>query len=299
MLAHRPILVDPVASDDATLALDALELGGIGAFSCDLGDDALTWTPATYRIFGLAPDMRVDRRAIVEMYSTDSRATLDNLRGDAIARCGRFAFDAQIHRTDGARRWMRLTAQVVATGGRARRLYGLKQDVTDEKTRLDLLRRMVEHDPVTGLPARVMFEERMADRGGGAMILFGIDGLKALNDRLGRDVGDACLCVVAERIAAALPDDTVLARIGGGEFAALVSHASGLALARRVSALLLTLALPIACDGQIVRLTASAGIAMAVAADRFDPVRLIAGAQGALHAAWADGGNAIRIVRID
>jgi PAS domain-containing protein len=103
-----------------------------GTWQCDLSNDALTWSAPVFELFGIPRGIRVDRRDIVEMYTEESRVLLDRLRSEAIANCGAFTFEAQIRRTDGVLRWMRVSADVVCRGGRATHLYGTKQDITDE-----------------------------------------------------------------------------------------------------------------------------------------------------------------------
>lgn len=112
---------------DAPLSLAA-------AWHCDLSDDSLTWTSGVFDLFGIPQGTKIDRREIVDMYCEESRELLERLRAEAIASCGSFTFEARIHRLDGAMRWMRVTADVEARSGRAVRLYGMKQDITDEMT---------------------------------------------------------------------------------------------------------------------------------------------------------------------
>jgi len=102
------------------------------SWECDLTNDALRWSPGVFDLFGIPRGTAVDRRDVVEMYVGESRALLDRLRTDAIANCGSFTFDAQIRRSDGALRWIRITADVLCKKGRAVLLYGTKQDVTAE-----------------------------------------------------------------------------------------------------------------------------------------------------------------------
>ncbi len=102
------------------------------SWQCDLTDNSLTWTDGVYDLFGLPRGSMPDRAATVEMYLPESRAELDRLRSAAIAELGSFTFEAQICRTDGAFRWIRITADVVCENGQARYLYGTKVDVTDE-----------------------------------------------------------------------------------------------------------------------------------------------------------------------
>ena len=298
--------------DKAALIERALALAGMGAWSCDLADSSLLWTAGIYDLFGLPAGTRVDRRETVAMYAEESRETMEQLRAQAIAdagtsgdaKRGRFSVDAEIVRTDGARRWMRLTGDVVVEGGRARRLYGLKQDITDEKLRWEAMRQLAEHDALTGLASRAVFQSRFLDAppGGpglaplGALILFDVDGFKQVNDRLGHAAGDACLRVVAERLAAGFPDAPMIARIGGDEFAVLVGvETLGAALELRLAAALADLRMPIVWAGEILRVGASAGIAMAGDGYAYDAEAMFAVADAALYAAKTAGRNTFRV----
>lgn len=101
-------------------------------WQCDLADDRLTWSPGVYTLFGIAPQTPLDRRAIVSIYDTDSRAMLERLRANAIAHAESFTFEARIRRPSGEWRRMRVSADVVLRDGRPIQLYGSKQDITDE-----------------------------------------------------------------------------------------------------------------------------------------------------------------------
>ena len=298
--------------DKAALIERALALAGMGAWSCDLANSSLLWTAGIYDLFGLPEGTRVDRRETVAMYAEESRETMEQLRAQAIAdagtsgdaKRGRFSVDAEIVRTDGTRRWMRLTGDVVVEGGRARRLYGLKQDITDEKLRWEAMRQLAEHDALTGLASRAVFQSRFLDAppGGsglaplGALILFDVDGFKQVNDRLGHAAGDACLRVVAERLAAGFPDAPMIARIGGDEFAVLVgAETLGAALELRLAAALADLRMPIVWAGEILRVGASAGIAAAGDAYAYDAEAMFAVADAALYAAKTAGRNTFRV----
>ena len=102
------------------------------AWRCDLADDSLTWSKGVFELFGIPHGARIDRREVIALYSDESRELLERLRSEAIARCGSFTFEARIRRLDGDWRWMRVTADVVARGGRATQLFGMKQDITVE-----------------------------------------------------------------------------------------------------------------------------------------------------------------------
>ena len=82
------------------------------------------------------------------------------------------------------------------------------------------------HDPLTGLPNRLHFlqrlERRLATTGSAAVLLMDVDRFKEVNDTLGHDVGDKLLEQVAHRLRSLASDETVVARLGGDEFAILL-----------------------------------------------------------------------------
>lgn len=102
------------------------------AWECDLATNALRWSPGVFELFGFPPGHKVTRDEAVAMYTPESAALLDQVRSRAIAEGSSFTIDVTIRRRDGALRKMRLTADVECVDGKPVRLYGTKQDVTDE-----------------------------------------------------------------------------------------------------------------------------------------------------------------------
>ncbi len=107
--------------------------GALCAWRCDLSDDSLSWTPGVFDLFGIPRGTPVARLDIVTMYCDESREELERLRSDAIANARSFTFEAEIVRTDGEHRWIRITADVACVDGRPVHLFGLKQDITAER----------------------------------------------------------------------------------------------------------------------------------------------------------------------
>lgn len=106
------------------------------------------------------------------------------------------------------------------------------------------LRHMAHHDPLTGLPNRAMFEDRLDQallRGerqgeGFAVLYIDLDGFKPVNDSAGHAAGDAMLRHVARRLEACLRKSDTVARIGGDEFAILLGDVADLDAALLVAA---------------------------------------------------------------
>lgn len=274
----------------------ASEAARIGVWECSLPDEALTWTDVVYDLFDLPRGSVIDRPAILACYTEESRQALTALRSRAIAERGGFTLDAEIVTAKGRRRWIRLTATVESENGRAVRIFGMKQDITEERLLWERTRYLAEYDVMTGLANRSQFQARLdtaeeADRPG-ALMLVDLDGFKLINDTYGHAIGDESLKAVAQRLIATCGDVELIARIGGDEFAVLLAHgvsdAESDALA---AAIVAALRQPYECDGRVLGMGASVGVARADGCSAED---LFARADAALYAAKAAGRNTAR-----
>ena len=127
------------------------------------------------------------------------------------------------------------------------------------------------HDSLTGLPNRMVAEDRLeqalarAERGNKQFAVFclDLDGFKAVNDELGHDAGDEILRSVALRLQTNLRHSDTLARVGGDEFLVLIEECSGSAAAEAVAQSLITsLQEPFLLDERRLKISASIGVAM-------------------------------------
>jgi diguanylate cyclase (GGDEF)-like protein len=139
------------------------------------------------------------------------------------------------------------------------------------RTQAEQNRHQATHDALTGLPNRLLFEDRTSQalltvrRDGGhlAVLLLDLDRFKEVNDTLGHKVGDHLICGVGLRLRETLRAIDTVARLGGDEFAVLLpsvrSRAAALEVAKRLS---VALDEPFSLDGIAVRTEPSIGIAM-------------------------------------
>jgi diguanylate cyclase (GGDEF)-like protein/PAS domain S-box-containing protein len=145
------------------------------------------------------------------------------------------------------------------------------RDVT-ERVRLQAqLQHNASHDPLTDLPNRSLFLERvgkaLTGRRAGeeqvALLYVDLDGFKAVNDSVGHQAGDHLLTQAARRLQSALRSTDTAARLGGDEFAVLVCGADEEQAMEIAERLIGTLCDPYHVDGAEVRVGASVGIAFA------------------------------------
>ncbi|WP_338723898.1 sensor domain-containing diguanylate cyclase [Devosia sp. XK-2] len=240
----------------------------IGIWSCTLPDEQLSWSDGVYDLFELPRGSVVSRAQALKMYTPETRRRMQALRKHAIETLGDFNFDAEIVTTTGKRRWMRITATVDGANGRATRIFGMKQDITEEKLLAENTRRMAETDALTGLANRALFQTRLttlcavqcSDRAD-ALILVDLDRFKAINDELGHAQGDLCLLEAGQRLQACAPRAALVARIGGDEFAIILERQSGQDPEAICAGIVQAFETPVGLGGQHRRVGASVGMA--------------------------------------
>ena len=265
----------------------------LGLWECDLATETLQWSGGTYDMFTIARERPLVRRQTLIRYPADSLKRLDRIRSRAIAERTGFNLDTDIVTPNGEQRWIRITATVECSGERPVRLFGLKQDITEEHARLDDIRRRAEFDDLTGLANRRQFLARLDEAcgdAGGTLLLVDLDGFKDVNDSLGHAAGDACLKEAARRLAAAGDTATIVARVGGDEFAILLgpSDRTPVLMVRQIMA---AMSRPIHCGWRRFQVGASVGL---TAIDGCRPEVAMRRADAALYAAKAAGRSTFR-----
>ncbi|PIE10213.1 MAG: hypothetical protein CSA72_09430 [Rhodobacterales bacterium] len=158
------------------------------------------------------------------------------------------------------------------------------------------LRKLAMTDFLTGLPNRAQFFERLArcglERGPTSLIYIDIDHFKSVNDGFGHAAGDALLRLMAQRLEQVLPRGTLLARLGGEEFAVLLPDtplAPALELAERLRKSVAEH--PFDTAQGVIPVTLSLGVHCAE--EPCDGDDLVNHADGALYAAKAGGRNRV------
>lgn len=126
-------------------------------------------------------------------------------------------------------KWLNISA-VKAENGTVTHYVGTHTDISERKDAQDKIALLAFSDTLTGLPNRILFQDRLQQalatsrRSGshGALILLDLDNFKALNDTLGHDQGDLLLQQVAQRLLACMRAGDTVARLGGDEFVVML-----------------------------------------------------------------------------
>jgi diguanylate cyclase (GGDEF)-like protein/PAS domain S-box-containing protein len=208
--------------------------------------------------------------------------------------------DCRFRRKDGEDVWTIVSACPMynADGSFAGSL-GMITDITERKQHEEMVWWQAYHDPLTQLPNRALFEDRlgqllvMSHRQGGhvAVLFLDLDRFKHVNDTLGHGIGDRLLKVVAERLTGCLRAEDTIARMGGDEFTVLLPGIDQPESAAKVAQKLLdALAQPIVIDGQELFAAGSIGISI-FPEDGQDPQTLLKHADVAMYRAKEQGGN--------
>jgi diguanylate cyclase (GGDEF)-like protein/PAS domain S-box-containing protein len=183
--------------------------------------------------------------------------------------------------------------------GKLDRRIALFSDITEEKRTEALIWEQANFDGLTKLPNRQMFYGRLqehidnAAKAGTALsiLLIDLDQFKEINDTLGHSVGDLMLIGVARRVAACVKESVMLARMGGDEFAVILSDQSDIdnidLIARKI---IQTLTEPFQLGAETAFISASIGIAL-FPADGTTLEELMRHSDQAMYAAKNEGRN--------
>ncbi len=168
-------------------------------------------------------------RSVLDLLQPEvSTAALDAYRAWIAAPSRPLRHETRLRRADGGDVPVQVTASWVdeSPEGLAAHLVMIVEDITDRKVLEAQLVHRSLHDPLTGLPNRLLFQDRLwhaLERGRRentptCVLITDLDGFKVINDELGHPMGDLVLVTFAERLRTVLRASDTAARLGGDEF---------------------------------------------------------------------------------
>ncbi len=181
-------------------------------------------------------------------------------------------------------------------------VQALEQKVLEHQAAEARIQRLAHFDALTGLPNRVLLDDRgrvalaAAQRHGRplALMFLDLDHFKSVNDSLGHRVGDAVLVQLAARLQSAVRDEDTVCRLGGDEFVVLLPETDAAGAVRVAEKLLALTQHPILVEGHELTVTPSIGIALHPQ-DGADLDALSRAADAAMYRTKEDGRNGYRL----
>jgi PAS domain S-box-containing protein len=271
-------------------------------------------SPAYKRILGYSPAELNETSSFEQIHTDDRFKVLEAAREARASGVGR-RLEYRVRHKDGTWRVLESVASTIRDAkGEVAKLVIVNRDITERKRAEQQLEHNSFHDPLTGLPNRRLFVDRLQNlflraartpERTHALLLADVDKFKNFNDTMGSRLGDQLLAEIAHRLSSCLrQDDTVarggselsaaeplLSRLGGDEFTILLDRIAeptdALRVARRIQAALVE---PFVLDGTEVRTSVSVGIAIYVPTQE-RPEDLLHDAEAALNRAKALSGS--------
>ncbi|MBF0153950.1 MAG: diguanylate cyclase [Magnetococcales bacterium] len=195
-----------------------------------------------------------------------------------------------------------ITKLIQGTDKDPERVLYISRDVTARREGEERLKHMAFHDPLTGLPNRQLFLDRLEQaiiqgrrhKQWVAVLYFDLDRFKAINDTLGHAIGDLLLQQVARRLVSCVRESDTVARLGGDEFTAILTNVTKSADILQISQnMLSSLSQKFQLEEHELVITTSIGISF-FPMDGDEPGQLVKKADAALYKAKHAGRNNIQ-----
>ncbi|MCX7291146.1 EAL domain-containing protein, partial [Janthinobacterium sp.] len=290
------------AEEKLRLSATVLEHIADGVMVVDAGGIIVTVNPAFTQITGYSEAEALGRHSSLTR-STRHDAAFYQAMWDELTATGFWRGEIWHQRKNGELylEWLTISAVRDARAGTTH-YVGVFSDITLIKESQEKLDHMAHHDPLTALPNRLLFHDRLQhallraarDQEQLAVLFIDLDRFKNVNDTLGHHVGDELLQKVAGQLAARLREGDTLARLGGDEFIVLLERVDGEYGATQVAEKLMTMFdQPFTVADHELFVTCSVGISL-FPDDALDLNMLIRNADVAMYQAKARGRNGYR-----
>lgn len=256
-------------------------------------------SPSISRVLGYKPHERVGKNIFEStLISPHDLPRVRNLFMELARNPGAGAIvELQLQHKDGSWRDFEVSGRNLLNDPNINGIVVNYHDVTERKALEKQLQHHAFHDPLTGLPNRALFTDRLQqalrrihDKISIAVLLLDLDRFKVVNDSLGHDAGDQLLIAVTKRLQKCLRPEDTLARLGGDEFGVLLERITEAKDAARVAERIADcLEPPLKVGGHRVFVTTSIGVVVS-SVDKPQSPDILRDADAAMYRAKNTGG---------
>ncbi|MCK6510308.1 EAL domain-containing protein [Myxococcota bacterium] len=267
-------------------------------------------SPSCERLLGFAPSELIGVNLYDVLFHPEDRVMIQRSH-EQVLQGQKVTLMSRSRLREGGYKWFETTLspildqedQVVGLQSISRNVTKRKEAEEKLQYSLERLEHLAQHDALTGLPNRLLFQDRLrqailqAAQTGQmvAVLCFDLDRFQRINDTFSHSAGDQLLLSVAERLKETIRQDESISRLGGDEFAVMIpSLKEPQAAVRSAQMLLRSLEEPFEKDGHELFLTASIGISF-YPIDGEDFQALLKNAYSAMYEAKEQGKNTFHL----
>jgi diguanylate cyclase (GGDEF)-like protein/PAS domain S-box-containing protein len=225
---------------DAKERLDlALEGSSLALWDWDLATNEVFFSEGWAEILGVTLEgtngATFRGEQVIALNHTDDQPRFEAALSNALRGASdEFSCDYRVPGRNGGWEWLHSSGKVTErdASGQVRRMTGTTANITARKAAEERVEFLATRDPLTGLPNRMLLNDRLAlglanaarKKTRLAFMFIDLDRFKTINDSLGHDVGDELLKRVASRLLACVRASDTVARLGGDEFAIILEN---------------------------------------------------------------------------
>lgn len=310
LFIYRALVVETIEEPFDKLALaqqnlaTALEASNTGLWDWNLRTNDVHYSPEWKAQLGYLPDELPDHFSAWEsLLHPDDRDAAIARAQDFVSSPGQhYENEFRMLHRDGSIRWIMARGEKkFGADGKVSQLIGSHIDITERKQAEQRIQQLAKFDMLTGLPNRLLLEERVKQALDTAkreqthlsILFFDLDHFKNINDTLGHHIGDDLLIAVGKRIKSVVREVDTVSRMGGDEFMLLLPGCEAHEVEDVARKLLAAIAEPYRIEQSELIITPSIGIAM-YPQDGEDFDTLYRHADAAMYSAKQEGRNTCR-----
>ncbi len=240
--------------------------------SADCSGRIISWNKGAHTIFGYSEEEALGEPLIMlmpERYRDAHQKGFERFYSTGESRIIGKTVELDGLRKDGTEFPVELSISTWGSGN-TRYCSGIIRDISGRKLAEEKIKHMAYHDPLTDLPNRAMFFDRLyqailagqRENSPVALLILDLDGFKEINDTAGHHYGDLMLQAVGLRLSGVVRKSDTVARLGGDEFALLLPGTNMEGATLIVHKILETIKTPFSLEGRVFNIGVSIGIAL-------------------------------------